>query len=109
MSADALERCLGRATRFLPSRIRREVRAELHANLYQAMLDARLQGLNEADAWAAAVRESGSAWRLALQLARVHTLGLALRVLLAGMVLGGAAYAVRAEVHSAPTGQEARP
>lgn len=109
MGTDVLQRYLGRATLLLPSRMRREVRDELHANLYQTMLDARLEGLDEAAAWAAAVRDSGPPWWLALHLARVHTLGLGLRVLLAGVALGGAAYAVRAEVHAAPTGQEARP
>lgn len=108
MKADALEVYLGRATLLLPARSRRQVRAELHANLYQTMLDARLTGLEEADAWAAALRESGPVWRLALNLARVHSLGLAVRALLVGLALGGAAYAVGAGTHAAPTAQEAR-
>ncbi|CAM4124473.1 hypothetical protein DEMA109039_08135 [Deinococcus marmoris] len=73
------------------------------------MLDARLKDLDEVDAWAIALRDSGSPWWLALNLARVYTLGLGLRVLFVGLALGGAAYAVRAEVHAAPTAQEARP
>ncbi len=108
-SPDALEVYLKRAVCLLLSQTRQSVRAELHANLYQAMLDARLKGLDEAAAWAAAVDESGSPWWLALNLARVYTLGLGLRALLVGLALGGAAYAVRAEVHAAPTAQEARP
>lgn len=109
MSADALEIYLTRATALLLPQIRREVRAELQANLHQTMLDARLNGLNEADAWDAALHESGSPWWLALNLARVYTLGLALRALLVGLALGGAAYAVSVEGHSTPVTQGAQP
>lgn len=106
MSAEALEIYLTWATALLPPQTRREVRAELLANLHQTMLDARL---SEADAWDAALHESGSVWWLALNLARVYTLGLALRALLVGLALGGAAYAVSVEGHSTPVTQEARP
>lgn len=109
MSADALETYLTCATALLLPQTRREVRTELQANLHQAMLDARLNGLSEADAWDAALHESGSVWWLALNLARVYTLGLALRALLVGLALGGAAYAVSVEGHTAPVTQEAQP
>lgn len=108
-SPGAVEAYLKRAVCLLPPHIRQNVRAELHANLYQTMLDARTGGLVEADAWAASLCQQGSVWWLALNLARVHTLGLGLRVFLVGLALGGAAYAVRAEVHTVPTAQEARP
>ncbi|OLV16073.1 hypothetical protein [Deinococcus marmoris] len=108
-SPGAVEVYLKRAVCLLPPQTRQNVRSELHANLYQTMLDARLEGLDEADAWAASLRQQGSEWGLALNLARVYTLGLVLRVFLVGLALGGAAYAVRGEIHTAPTGQEARP
>lgn len=106
-ASEAVEVYLSRATALLPLRRRQRVRAELHANLYQTMLDARLGGLDTADAWAVAVREAGPAWWLALQLARVHTLGLAVRALLVGAVLGGAAYAVGSGTHLTATVQDA--
>lgn len=86
---------LGRATAFLRPSQRRAVRAELYAHLYHEQCDARLRGLNDEEAWAEALRAAGSAWEAALRLARVHTLGLALRTLLLGAALGGAAYAAR--------------
>ena len=103
-----VETYLNHAVCLLPVQTRREVRAELHANLYQTMLDGRLNGLNEGGAWAAALRESGPVWWLALNLARVYTLGLAVRALLVGLALGGAAYAVGAGTHATPTAQQAR-
>lgn len=94
---------LGRATALLRPSQRVVVRAELHAHLYHEHLDARLRGLDEAEAWAEALRAAGPAWGLSLRLAQVHTLGLALRALLLGAALGGAAYAARPYLaHPAP-------
>lgn len=86
---------LRRATWPLPPGARGRARAELHAHLYLEMLDAQLCGLDEAAAWAQALRGAGPPGLLALRLARVHTLGLAVRPLLLGVALGGAAYAAR--------------
>ncbi|WP_156952848.1 hypothetical protein [Deinococcus frigens] len=105
----SVETYLDHAVCLLPRQVRRTVRAELHANLYQTMLDAHLDGLVEADAWAAALRAQGSPWWLALNLARVYTLGAALRLLLVGLALGGVAYAVGAETHATSSAQELRP
>ena len=95
MTPAAVQTYLRRATRLLPPAAARRVRAELHGNLHQSMLDARLRGLNEPDAWAAALTEAGPALPAALHLARTHTMALALRWLLAAGLLGGAAYAMQ--------------
>lgn len=101
---------LNAATRLLPPAARRAARAELQANLHQAMLDARVGGHREAEAWAAALGDFGPAWRTALGLARVHTLPALLRALLVTGALGGAASALwtHGDV-SAPAAHEARP
>ncbi|WP_189102308.1 hypothetical protein [Deinococcus knuensis] len=103
MTPPAVQAYLRRATRLLPPTAARRVRAELHGNLHQSMLDARLRGLNEPDAWTAALTEAGPALPAALHLARTHTLGLALRWLLAAGLLGGAAYAIQGTHPAAPT------
>lgn len=95
MTPPAVQTYLRRATRLLPPNAARRVRAELHGNLHQSMLDARLRGLNEPDAWAAALTEAGPVLPAAIRFARTHTLGLALRWLLAAGLLGGAAYAMQ--------------
>lgn len=100
------------ATCLLPPHLRRAVGDELHANLYQALLDGLTAGKTEPEAWATALRAFGPAWKTALMLARVHTLPLLLRVTLTAGALGGAASALW--VHSAEYGapvatQEARP
>ena len=73
------------------------LRAELHANLYQCMLDHLTAGLNTDAAWTAALRDFGPAasvrplpwlgWRV-------------LRVLVPLTLLGGAAYAAHLGVLS---------
>lgn len=98
---------LDAATRLLPRGARRMARAELHANLHQAMLDGLTRGQNEPEAWATALHDLGPAWRTALGLARTHTLPLVLRLLLVGGALGGAASALWA--HGTPPSHEARP
>ncbi|MBX8466499.1 hypothetical protein [Deinococcus sp. RIT780] len=103
MTPPAVQAYLRRVTRLLPPTAARRVRAELHGNLHQSMLDARLRGLNEPDAWAAALREAGPALPAALHLARTHTLGLALRWLLAAGLMGGAAYALQGNHPATPT------
>jgi len=88
------EAYLRTATCLLPPHLRRAVAGELHANLYQAMLDGLTAGKTEPDAWATALHACGSRWWVALGLARVHTLPLLLRTLLAAGALGGAASAL---------------
>lgn len=95
------------ATRLLLPGMRQTVCAELHANLYQAVLDHRTRGRTEEAAWAAALRDLGPAWQVALGLARTHTLPLLLRLCLATGALGGVASALW--THTTPTTQEARP
>ncbi|MBB5378842.1 hypothetical protein HNQ07_004349 [Deinococcus metalli] len=104
-----VQRYLRRVTLLLPPTAARHVRAELHGNLYQTMLDARLNGLTEADAWAAALRQAGPAIPAAVRFARTHTLGLALRWLLAAGLLGGAAYAIQGTHPTSPTQHLAQP
>lgn len=90
------------ATCLLPPHLRRAVGDELHANLYQAMLDELTAGKSQPEAWAAALHACGPRWWAALGLARVHTLPLLLRVTLTAGALGGAASALW--VHSAEYG-----
>ncbi|MFD1730830.1 hypothetical protein ACFSC4_06665 [Deinococcus malanensis] len=106
--ADA-ERYLRAVTRLLPPRVARQVRAELLGHLHQDMLDARLRGLDEAEAWAQALQEAGPVWPAAWRLVQVHTLGRALRVVLVGVALGGAAYAVQSGTTLPPMSQQAQP
>ena len=85
MLPEAVQQYLGRAARKNAA-----LRAELHANLYQSMLDHLTAGLDTEAAWNAALRDfgpaasvrpfSGLGWRL-------------LRVLVPLSLLGGAAYA----------------
>ncbi|MCD0158585.1 hypothetical protein [Deinococcus sp. 6GRE01] len=103
MTPPAVQAYLRRVTRLLPPTAARRVRAELHGNLHQSMLDARLRGLTETDAWTAALSEAGPALPAALHLARTHTLGLTLRWLLAAGLLGGAAYALQGTHPATPT------
>lgn len=101
---------LDAATRLLPPAVRGAARAELHANLHQAMLDHLTAGGPAGDAWERAVREAGPAGRVALGLARTHTLPLLWRTLLLAGALGGAASALWSpEAGPAPTHHEARP
>ncbi|WP_288403495.1 hypothetical protein [uncultured Deinococcus sp.] len=93
---------LGRATALLWPERRRAVRAELYTHLYHEHLDARLRGLDEAAAWAEALRAAGPVWGVALRLAQVHMGGLTVRTLLLGAALGGAAYAVRPHLTHVP-------
>lgn len=86
---------LRQATCLLPGSMRAPTYAELHANLYQAMCDARVNTSGEPEAWAAALKDAGPAWQVAIGLARVHTLGLALRAVLVGAALGGVTYAMQ--------------
>lgn len=104
-----VERYLRGVTRLLPPSVARQVRAELLGHLHQAMLDARLQGRSEAEAWAQALKEAGPVWPAAWRLVQVHTLGRALRVGLMGLALGGAAYAVQSSTAPAAVIQEAQP
>lgn len=104
-----VERYLRGVTRLLPPRVARQVRAELLGHLHQAMLDARLRGLGEAESWAQAVQEAGPVWPAAWRLVQVHTLGSALRVVLVGLALGGAGYAVQSGTSPSPVTQEAQP
>lgn len=106
--ADA-ERYLRSVTRLLPPRVAQQVRGELTGHLYQAMLDARLRGMDEAEAWAWAIQEAGPVWPAAGRLMQVHVLGRALRVVLAGIALGGAAYAVKNGTALPPMTQEFQP
>ena len=101
---------LDAATRLLLPAVRRSARAELHANLHQAMLDGQLAGRSEAEAWTEALSDFGPAWRTALGLARVHTLPALLRAVLVTGALGGAASALWAHGETAaPAAHEARP
>lgn len=101
---------LDAATRLLPPTVRSAARAELHANLHQAMLDHVTAGCSETDAWVRVLREAGPAWSLALGLARTHTLPLLWRTLLLAGALGGAASALWSpEAGPAPIHHEARP
>lgn len=93
---------LRRATCLIPPRAARVVRAELLGHLHLDMLNARLRGLDEAQAWAQALRDAGPAPLTALRFARTYTLGLALRWLLAAGLLGGAAYALGTHTPPAP-------
>lgn len=101
---------LDAATRLLPPSVRAAARAELHANLHQAMLDHLTAGGTGTDAWGRALREAGPAGRVALRLARTHTLPLLWRTLLLAGALGGAASALWTQgAGPAPTHHEARP
>lgn len=82
-------------TCLLPRSERQNVRAELHGNLHQAMLDAMLAGRTEADAWAQVLREAGPAWLGAVNFARAYYAGLVGRGVLVAALLGGATYAVQ--------------
>lgn len=104
-----VKRHLNVSTCLLLPRTARQVKAELHGNLYQDMLDACCGGLSEPQAWEVALRNAGSAWKAALGLARVHTLGLLVRVLLLGAALGGASYAGQAGLLEAPHAQVGQP
>ncbi|SMB94835.1 hypothetical protein [Deinococcus hopiensis] len=98
------------ATRLLPATARRMVAAELHANLHQAMLDARLTGHGEAEAWAVALQQAGPAWQTGVGLARIYTLPALLRAVLVTGALGGAASALWTDGETpVAAAQEARP
>lgn len=105
----AVSAYLDTATRLLPPGARRMARAELQANLHQAMLDHLTIGRTGEDAWNASLRDLGPAWRLALGLARTHTLPALLRVLLAAGALGGAASALWTHAPGTPPTHEVRP
>ncbi|ADV68256.1 permease prefix domain 1-containing protein [Deinococcus maricopensis] len=74
------------------------LRAELHANLHQAMLDHRVRGLSEHDAWTAALHDFGPPQAVHAA-ARPHQrpLRATLTALLLAATLGGAAYATAAQ------------
>ncbi|SEI73437.1 hypothetical protein SAMN04488058_101470 [Deinococcus reticulitermitis] len=91
----AAEAYLRAATWPLPRAARQEARAELLAYLWQLRLDAEVRGLDPEAAWRSALEEAGPAWRCALGLARVHSLGTVRAALLVAVALGGAAYAVQ--------------
>lgn len=93
---------LRRVTCLIPPRAARVVRAELLGHLHLDMLNARLRGLDEPQAWAQALRDAGPAPLTALRFARTYTLGLTLRWLLAAGLLGGAAYALGTHTPPAP-------
>lgn len=109
MTPPEVQRYLRRATVLLAPAPARRIRAELHGHLHQSMLDARLRGLSEAQAWAAALHDAGPALPAALRLARVHTLGHVLRGLLVVGALGGAAYAIQGNHPLQPTHVEVHP
>mgnify|MGYP003336140510 CR=1 FL=1 len=77
---------LRRVTCLIPPRAARVVQAELLGHLHLDMLNARLRGLDEKQAWAQALRDAGPAPLTALRFARTYTLGLALGNLLPGAV-----------------------
>ena len=104
-----VERYLRHVTCLLPRPQAAMVRAELLGNLHQTMLDARLRGLNEVEAWQTALAETGPSLPTALRFARLYTLGLLTRWLLVGAALGGAAYAVQGTQTVPPTSVQARP
>ena len=71
------------------------LRAELHANLHQRMLDHLTAGLIEAQAWDAALKDFGPPARAWTEHVRTGPL----RLLLALAILGGSAYAAAAHLH----------
>ena len=91
----AVEQYLKIATRFLLPGPARRIRAELLGHLHQDMLDGLCCGCTTDEAWRQALDNAGPAWKTALGLGRVYSLGLVLRVLLLGGALGGAAFAVQ--------------
>lgn len=100
---------LNAVTCLLLPRTARQVRAEFLGHLAQDMRDAQLEGLAEQEAWNHALTLAGPAWKAALGLGRVHTLGLLLRGLLLGAALGGASYALQSGVLNGPHAQVSRP
>lgn len=90
-----VQKYLDVSTCLLFPHLARQVRAELIGNMHQDMLDSFCFGASEEAAWQQALEQAGPAWKVALGLARVHTLGLVWRALLLGGVLGGAAFAVQ--------------
>ena len=94
---EAVQRYLNVSTCLLWPHAARQVRAELWGHLHQDMLDGVCAGHSEAQAWEQALEMAGPAWRTALALAHVHTLGLVVRALLLGGALGGASLALQSQ------------
>lgn len=94
----AVRAYLEAATRHLPRRARAAVVAELHANLYQRMLDHSLN-LGVEEAWAAALRDFGPPRHTAQAFARVYRWPPLIRTVLAALALGSAGYAAARSVH----------
>lgn len=106
----AAERALTRATCLLPHARRAEVRAELLGHLWQTQLDARVGGLDEDRAWAAALDDLGPPLWLALGLGWGYWRAALARALLVGLALGSVGYAVQTHSPFAQTvTQEAQP